>query len=794
MTIPHAFEVALHYHQAGRLAEAEALYRAILAVEPRHADALHLLGVIAHQVGRHDIAMDLIRQAIALAPGTPDYHSNLSEACRAAGQLDEAIAACRQAIVLKPDFAEVHYNHGNALRDRGQPDEAIAAYRQAIALKPDYPKAYSNLGNALRDKGELDEAVTAWQQAIALKPDYPEAHSNLGNAFKDAGELDAAIASYRHAIALQPDCAEVHSNLGNALRDNEEWDAAIAACRQAITLKPNFPEAHCNLGNALRDKGQLDEAIAAFRQAVALKPNFPVAHNNLGNAFKDAGKLDAAIASYRQAIALQPDYAEAYSYLGNALRDRGQPDEAIAAHRQAIALKPDYAEAHSNLGNALTDKGELDEAIASYREAIALNPARSDIHGNLLLALNYHPGLDAHLIAEEHRRWNRQHAEPLWSLIQPHSNHRDPERRLRIGYVSPDFREHAVARFLLPLLANHDREAFEISAYAQVLVSDAMTQRLRNHTEVWRSLVGLSDRQAAELIRQDGIDILVDLTGHTAHNRLMVFARKPAPVQVTWLGYPNTTGLEAMDYRLTDALADPPGLTDLHCSEKLIRLARCAWCFKPDLSPPAAARKDGPITFGSFNNFAKVNATTFDLWARILHAVPDSRLLLKSRGLGSVSVCQGARHALEELGIAPGRLELRGYEPHHRGHLALYERTDIALDTSPYHGTTTTCEALWMGVPVVSLAGNTHVSRVGVSLLSNVALPELVATSHEQYIEIATSLAQDLPRLARLRATLRQRMAASPLTDAPRFARDVEAAFRQMWRQWCLKEEQHTKD
>jgi predicted O-linked N-acetylglucosamine transferase (SPINDLY family) len=312
-----------------------------------------------------------------------------------------------------------------------------------------------------------------------------------------------------------------------------------------------------------------------------------------------------------------------------------------------------------------------------------------------------------------------------------------------------------------------------------------VTQQLRTHLDGWRSLVGLSDAQAAELIRQDRIDLLVDLAGHSAGNRLPVFARKPAPVQATWLGYPNTTGLDTVDYRLTDALADPVGQTDLHYSEALIRLSPCAWCFAPGASLPVAARREGPVTFGCFNNFAKVTDPLLALWGRILQAAPDSRLLLKARGLSSETARLRVRQHLGALGIAPERLELRGYTPDHRGHLALYAQMDIALDTFPYHGTTTTCEALWMGVPVVTLAGSAHVSRVGVSLLCNAGLPELVAATPEDYVRLATGLASDRQRLAELRHTLRHRMEQSPLMDAPRFARDIEAAYREMWRQWC---------
>jgi predicted O-linked N-acetylglucosamine transferase (SPINDLY family) len=723
VTIQQAFELALGHHQSRRLAEAEAIYRQILAVEPRHADALHLLGVIAGQTGRNDLAVDLIGQVIALKPGDFEAYNNLGVVLRDNGQLDEAIVAYRQAIALKPNYAEAHNNLGNALQDKGQADEAVAAYRQAIALSPNYAEAYINLGNGLLDKGQLDEAIAAYRQAVALNPHLPAAHNNLGNALRDKGQLNEAIAS----------------------------------CRQAVALNPRLPAAHNNLGNALQDKGQLDEAIAAHRQAIALKPN----------------------------------YAEAQSNLGNALLAKGQLNAAIAAYRQAIALKPNLPQAYLNLGTALLDTGHLDEAIAAYRQACALKPNNSEAHSNVALALHYHPGVEARAIAEEHERWQRQHAEPLRPFIKPHANDRDPQRRLRVGYVSADFCEHSVAFFLEGVLACHDAGQVEVFCYANVARPDAVTARLQRLAGHWREISRRADVEVAELIRHDQIDILVDLAGHTAGHRLLLFARQPAPVQVSWLGYPDTTGLQAMDYRLTDALADPPGTTEHLHSEQLIRLPESAWCYRPAAeAPPVSvlpALAAGQITFGCFNALPKISGPQLQLWSGILRDVPGSRLLLKNRGLRDPSTQEHLRARLEEAGVAQERIELVAYARNLAEHLALYSRVDIALDTFPYHGTTTTCEALWMGVPVVTLAGKTHTSRVGVSLLTNAGLSELIARSPEEYAQLAATLAGDLPRLSRLRGTLRGRLEQSPLMDAPRFARDIEAAYRTMWRHWCFE-------
>jgi protein O-GlcNAc transferase len=559
--------------------------------------------------------------------------------------------------------------------------------------------------------------------------------------------------------------------------------------RDVLAQDSNQPDALHMLGVLSGQMGQLDTAVELIRRAIRIKPESALAQNNLGTTLAKQGQIDEAIAALRQAILLKPDYADAYYNLGSALRETEWLGEAIDCFREAIRIKPDSAEAYNNLGSTLKRIGELDEAITTFREAIRLKPDYTDAHCNLVFALQFHPGYDAKMILEELRRWNQRHAEPLRKFIRPHTNNRDSDRRLRIGYVSADFRIHSVSRFLLPLLCHHDHGAFEIICYSDVLKSDGVTDRLRACSDRWENIVGWTDERAADKVREDEIDILVDLAGHTGGNRLRVFARRPAPVQVSYLGYPGTTGLSEIDYRLTDSLADPPGKTESLHSEKLWRLPVCNWCFsEPEDDPtvgPLPAEAGGSICFGTFNNFAKASPTIMDLWAEIVIATPLSRLLIKSRGLGDKSVREQIYRRFASRGVQPDRLEIRGHEPNVVSHLAAYNRMDIALDTFPYHGTTTTCEALWMGVPVVSLAGQTHVSRVGVSLLNSVGLPELIAQMQKEYVEIAIELAKDLPRLAKLRHMLRPRMRASPLMDAPRFARNIESAYREMWRDWC---------
>jgi predicted O-linked N-acetylglucosamine transferase (SPINDLY family) len=515
-----------------------------------------------------------------------------------------------------------------------------------------------------------------------------------------------------------------------------------------------------------------------------LRPDGAVYRNNLGQVLDRLGRRDEATRCYETAIELDPDYAEAYNNLGHALAREDRLAAAEARYRDAIRLDPAYAEPHTNLGNLLKDRGELDAAVAAYRRAVALRPDLSFLHSNLLLTLHYHAGFSPRDLAREHRAWAERHVGPLAAARRPHANAPEPDRRLRVGYVSPDFREHPVGRFVLPLFSEHDRRQFEVLAYSDVTTPDAVTASIRNHTDRWRDIAPLGDEQLADVVRTDGIDILVDLAAHSGRNRLLTFARKPAPVQVTYLAYCSTTGVDAIDYRLTDRFLDPPDQpTDY--AETSLHLPHCYWCYSaPPLAnpePPPTERAPGPPTFGCLNNFAKVTDVTLDLWARLLERVPEARLLVYARGEPHRD---RVRRALRAAAVAESRAAFVGHQPL-ADYLTTYRSIDVALDPYPYGGGTTTCDALWMGVPVVSLAGRTAVSRAGSTLLSHVGLERLIARNAEQYVELAAALIWDTSGLAALRQELRSRLEASSVMDATQFARDVEAAFRTMWRAWC---------
>jgi predicted O-linked N-acetylglucosamine transferase (SPINDLY family) len=556
--------------------------------------------------------------------------------------------------------------------------------------------------------------------------------------------------------------------------------------REVLQRQPDHADSLHLLGVIALQTGNLPAALALVQRAVALRPDAAVCRNSLGQVLERLGRDDEAGRCYEAAIELDPGYAEAHNNLGYVHARQDRPTEAESLYRKAIDLDPDYAEPHTNLGNLFKDRGELDAAIAHYRRAIELRPDLSALHSNLLLTLHYHPDFSPADLAREHRSWAERHVKPLEGARRPHENLPEPSRRLRVGYVSADFREHPVARFILPLLREHDRRQVEVFAYSDVRAPDATTALVRDHFDRWRDVAMLGDEALADVVRADGIDILVDLAAHSGHNRLLTFARKPAPVQITYLAYCSTTGVDAIDYRVTDRFLDPPGGSGRY-TEASIHLPHCYWCYAapplPVSAHPPTQRGAGPPTFGCLNNFAKVTEVTLALWIRLLRRVPEARLLVYARTddhRGRV------RRALSEAGLEESRAAFVGHQSL-VDYLETYRLIDVALDPHPFGGGTTTCDALWMGVPVISLAGRTAVSRAGSTLLSNVGLGRLVARSAEQYAELAVELIRDPAELAALRRELRGRIESSPVMDAPRFARDLEAAFRTVWREWCEK-------
>jgi len=644
--------------------------------------------------------------------------------------------------------------HGDSLFSKGRVAEAIDCYQQALILIPDYAEVYNNLGMALKHQNRLEAAIECYQKAFKFKPDYAIACNNLANALIESGDLCAAKTNYENALALQPDVPEVYNNLGNLLTELGHIEDAVAKFQTALKLKPDYVEAFCNLGNAFQKKKAFDDAIRCYQSALKYDQNYYKAYNNLGNAYQQNGELSRAVDCYQ--LALQ--------------------------------LHPDYADAHNNSGNARVDMGKLPEALECYRKALLVDPSFVVARSNLLLTLNYQSNSDLLSGYFSARSWWQHHGLPVYKSVN-HKNGAESIRRLKIGYVSPDFRQHSVSFFYLPLIRHHNRQLVEVFCYSDVKSSDDVTDEIMTSADEWRPISGLPDEAVAEQVRTDGIDILVDLSGHTAGNRLLVFARKPAPLQITWLGYPNTTGMPVMDYRLTDDIADPPGQSDQYHSETLIRLPDGFLCYSPPDDAPQVsglpARQTGRITFGSFNNLPKINEAVIALWSRLLLQVPQSDLVLKSKQFADTKVRQRFVDLFASHGIDAKRITLLPRVATTAGHLALYHQVDIGLDPFPYNGTTTTCEALWMGVPVISLRGDRHAGRVGASILTRVGLKELVAESEEHYVEIGMKHAGNLAGLEKLRTDIRTRMKASALCDGKLFAHNMENSFQMVWKNWC---------
>jgi predicted O-linked N-acetylglucosamine transferase (SPINDLY family) len=602
-----------------------------------------------------------------------------------------------------------------------------------------------------------------------------------------AGDLGQAEHIFRDVLSDDPENSTVLYLLGTACQVQGKLHEAIANYERALQFKPDYPEVHNNLGVAHAIQGRWSDAIASYLKARSCQPNHPDAYINLGVALTEVRRLDEAVAVLQQAVRLRPDSAGGHYNLANALQHREDFAESVRSYKRALVFRPDHADACNNMAKIFLVEGRTQEAISAYRRAIASEPNSIASHSNLLFALNYDPRLTAAELASEHRRWADVHARV--SPLGPEPDHsRDPNRRLRIGYLSPDFYNHPAVSFLEPILTHHDPRQVQTTCYAEVLRPDAVTARIRSLAHDWRSTRGLTDLQVAEQIRADSVDILVDLAGHAADSRVRVLAYKPAPIQITYLGYPNTTGLTAVDYLLTDAVVDPPNEPSSYAEEP-VRLQGGFCCYTPPGDAPQVAplpaESAGHVTFGSLQNLAKLNMEVIALWCRLLRAVPTARLLIFRTTL-SDKAKRFLRGEFRLRGIEEGRVELaRAMNTGTGSHLEVYSAVDISLDTVPWNGHTTTCESLWMGVPMITLYGSRHAGRMAASVLTQLELSELIAHTPEEFIEIGARLAGNIEELARQRRDLRARMRLSPLCDGATFSRTLEDTYRRLWRQWC---------
>jgi protein O-GlcNAc transferase len=742
------FDRAMLLHQQGDLAAAAQMYRNILAADANHPAATHLLGLIAHQTGQSAEAEPLMRRSLLLAEQTPNFHNNYALVCAALERVEDAETHLRRAVELEPAYLDAWLNFAKVLESRGALAAAHDALERAACLDPRSVDILNHLGRLRVQLGRREEAAAAWRASMALTPTF-DAASDLAAVLAELGQLDDAI----------------------------------AAGEAALRIDSRRPRGHVSLANALAQRGRKGEGIAAYRRAIELDPSYFEAWANLAVALESVNRIDEAVVAVEKALALQSDNAVAMTTLGLLRRRQNRLDDAIDLWRRAAEVSPDYFAATNNLAGALMERGEVSEAIRMCRRTLTQQPAHAGAHSNLLLALHYDPAQSPQSIADEHQAYGRAYR--FESVSFPRQRH--SAQRIRIGYVSPNFRQHAVATFIEGILRSHDRSKFQITCYsdARPHEMDETTASMRANVDRWFDTAHLNDEELVAHIRSSGEDILVDLSGHIARNRMRTFARRAAPVQVTYLGYQNTTGLDAMDYRLTDAVADPPGGTEAFHVERLERL-RCFFVYSPPaIAPdvaPLPAMRNRYITFGSLNNPPKHNEAIIATWAKVMQRVSGSKIVLLINAPG-----ESERQFVELFathGIAADRVRLIVRDTQ-ASYLRAYENIDIAFDPSPFSGHTTTCDALWMGVPVITLAGAIYAGRMTTSVLTHLPMPQWIAANEREYVDKAAELAADVPRLAKLRSSLRPMMQQSPITDAAAFTADLENAYRRMWARWC---------
>jgi protein O-GlcNAc transferase len=641
--------------------------------------------------------------------------------------------------------------------------------------------------------GRMAEAERLYRAILAAAPQHSDANHNLGLIALHVGKAEAALPLFGAAIAARPDISMYHVSLGNALQSLGRADEAEASYRQAVRVNPNMVEGPYNLGVMLKDRGKLAEAEACFRQTITLRPTLAAAYNNLGIVLNGLNRLNEAAESFRQALKLEPNDAKTGMNLANVMMGLGALDDAALQYGRVLALAPDLPEAHSNMGLLQRDLGQAETAMFHFRRALDLNPGSQAAHRNLLLSILYQPAWTPDQRFAEHRRFEAQHAQPLYPQAVAFTNVRDSGRRLRIGYLSSDFRSHPVGRNLLPLIEAHDRSKVELAFYAYLDNPDSVTARFQALADLWRPVFGLEDNRIADLIRADSIDVLVVLAGRFDRNRPLVAAYRPAPVQINFHDAA-TSGLSVMDAIITDRVMTPRHGTELF-TERPLRLPSFYLhdpiAEAPPVAPPPML-KNGYPTFGSFNRPSKLSNDALALWAEVLRAIPEARLRLKYKTwFATPSLARRVLDIMAGHGVASERIDLSAEGGDIATHLSHYDAIDIALDPFPFTGSTTTFEALWMGVPVVTLPGETMVSRWSASMLGAIKLDQdTVAEDPADFVELCRRLCADPARLAGLRAGLRDRVAASPLCDARLKARHLERAYGALWRRWCRADHQ----
>jgi predicted O-linked N-acetylglucosamine transferase (SPINDLY family) len=779
---PATIESAQSAFSEGRLSDAEDICREILGKDERCAEAWHLMGKMAALQGDLETAGEFGSVACELDPHNADFVRELAEVFLRKKELEPAEQKVRQTLDMAPDSPEGLVLLGRILAEKDDKPSSLEAFQDALRIRKDYAEGFSHYAAALQKFERGKDAISQIRKACALEPDSVEFQTNLAILLERNARYVDALAAYGKAARMNPNVGFVWFRQGKLLNGLKRYAESIPALEKAISLPGQLGDYHYEYGLALHMSKRFQEAIVHYEKALSMGYNTAALQCNRGVIYKDLRRGAEAIMAFHAAVKMDPSNVSYLNNLGAAALELGLNSEALECFEQAVEKNPKLPTARNNIGNLLKDRARGMDALPQYRKSMELNPDDRDAPSNYLLCHMYIPDMDPKLVFEEHKKWGISTTKKFPPAFK--FKLREVGAKIRVGFLSADLCHHPVAHFIEPIFRGYDRERLEFLAYGDQRKSDEFSARFAKQVDLWRETSSYDDRALAKLIHEDRVDILFELAGHTAYNRLGVFALKPCPVQVSYLGYPGTTGLPTIDFRITDAFADPQGTTEHLHIEKLIRVPECAWCFEPDAASPEVeplpALKNGYVTFGCFNNMAKLNPSLFETWAEILLRVPESHLRLKARTLTDDGVRKELKSYFTERGIEEDRLDFFGHTKKIADHLNHYHSVDIALDSFPYHGTTTTCEAMWMGCPVVTRAGKTHVSRVGVSLLSAVGLQEFITDTREAYIEKVVALAGQTERLKELRSGMRDRLRQSVLMDEKRFVQGFETALMEM--------------
>ncbi|KAI3987338.1 hypothetical protein MKX01_003088 [Papaver californicum] len=788
-----------------KFVDALALYESIIEKDGRNVEAYIGKGICLQMQNASSRAFESFAEVIKLEPENAVALTHCGILYKDEGHLMEAAESYQKALKADPTYkpaaeclAIVLTDLGTSSKIAGSTHEGMQKYFEALKIDPHYAPAYYNLGVVYSEMMQYDMALSCYEKAALQRPMYAEAYCNMGVIYKNRGNLELAISCYERCLAVSPNFDIAKNNMAIALTDlgtkvklEGDINQGIAYYKKALFYNWHYADAMYNLGVAYGEMMKFDMAIVFYELALHFNPNCAEACNNLGVIYKDRDNLEKAVECYKWALSIKPNFSQSLNNLGVVYTVQGKMDAAAAMIEQAILANPTYAEAYNNLGVLYRDAGNITQAIEAYEQCLQIDPDSRNAGQNRLLAMNYINGGKDDKLFEAHRDWGRRFMR-LYPQYVTWDNPKEPERPLVIGYVSPDYFTHSVSYFIEAPLIYHDYSKYKVVVYSAVLKADAKTNRFREKVlkkgGMWRYIYGVDEKKVAVMVREDKIDILVELTGHTANNKLGIMACKPAPIQVTWIGYPNTTGLPTIDYRITDSLADPPDTTQKHI-EELVRLPDSFLCYtpSPEAGPvsPTPALSNGFITFGTFNNLAKITPKVLEVWARILCAVPNSRLVVKCKPFCCDSIRQKFLSTLEQLGLESLRVDLLPLILLNHDHLQAYSLMDISLDTFPYAGTTTTCESLYMGVPCVTMAGSVHAHNVGASLLRKVGLGHLVAKTEDEYVKLSVQLANDITTLSHLRMSLRGLMVKSPVCNGSTFILGLESKYRQLWHRYC---------